>query len=150
MKKKYILFLFVLLLIHFISWSQKVENKNYPILVENFRILDKAFIQKDTLILNLLLHTNLSFGHSNGWLEKKPDLIQTLKTEKVTYLVIAPAGAAGIEHQTKNFITLRRNIDVAGLFEGTTFYTRLNVLEVWIKEAGKWQLLARQSVKRKE
>jgi hypothetical protein len=27
---------------------------------------------------------------------------------------------------------------------------KLNVLEAWIKEKGKWQLLARQSVKRKE
>jgi len=150
MQKKYKLLIWGILLIHFISWSQKLENNNYTILAENCTILDKAFIQKDTLTLNKLLHTNLSFGHSNGWLEKKSDLLQTLKTEKVSYLVIDPVGTAVIQHQTKNLITSRRDIDVTGLLEGTTFNMKLNVLEVWIKEKGKWQLLARQSVKRKE
>jgi len=55
-----------------------------------------------------------------------------------------------IQHQTKNLITSRRDIDVTGQLEGTAFNMKLNVLEVWIKEKGKWQLLARQSVKRKE
>ncbi|MDZ7614459.1 MAG: hypothetical protein U5K51_12740 [Flavobacteriaceae bacterium] len=97
-----------------------------------------------------MLHGNLSFGHSNGWLEEKSDLLQTLKTEKVIYLVIDPVGAVLIKYEAKDLITSRRNIDVTGLFEGTEFNLKLNVLEVWIKKAGKWQLLARQSVKRKE
>jgi len=149
-QKKYKLLIWGVLLIYFISWSQKVENKNNPILAENCTILDKALIQKDTLTLNILLHTSLSFGHSNGWLEKKSDLLQTLKTEKVSYLAIDPVGTAVIQHQTKNLITSRRDIDVTGQLEGTAFNMKLNVLEVWIKEKGKWQLLARQSVKRKE
>lgn len=150
MQKIYKLLICIILMTHLIGWSQKLENSKYAILTENCKILDKALIQKDTLTLNNLLHTNLSIGHSNGWLEKKSDLLQTLKTEKVIYLVIDPVGAARIQHQTKDLITSRRDIDVNGLFEGTVFNMKLNVLEVWIKERGKWQLLARQSVKRKE
>jgi len=55
-----------------------------------------------------------------------------------------------IQYQKKDLITTRRDLDATGLLEGKSFDLKLNALEVWIKERGKWQLLARQSVKRKE
>lgn len=150
MHKKYQLFIWVVMLLHFISWAQKIDNKPYAVIAENCKKLDKALVQRDTLTLNGLLHTGLSFGHSNGWLEKKTNLLRTLKTEKVSYLTIDQVSTAIIQYQKKDLISTRRDIDVNGLFEGKSFDLKLNVLEVWIKERGKWQLLARQSVKRKE
>jgi hypothetical protein len=150
MHKKYLLFIWLLLLIHFISWSQKIENKPYTTIVENCKMLDKALVQRDTLTLNRLLHTGLSFGHSNGWLEKKTDLLRILKTEKVSYLTIDQVGTVVIQYQKKDLLSTRRDLDVTGLLEGKSFDSKLHALEVWIKERGKWQLLARQSVKRKE
>ena len=150
MQKKYHLFIWALLFFHFISCAQKMENKHYAVIAENCKMLDKALVQRDTLTLNKLLHTGLSFGHSNGWLEKKTDLLRTLKTEKISYLVIDQVSTAGIQYQKKDLITQEGILDVNGLFEGKSFDLKLNVLEVWTKERGKWQLLARQSVKRKE
>lgn len=150
MQKKYLYFIWALLLFHLISWSQKIENKPYATLVENCKMLDKALVQKDTLTLNKLLHASLSLGHSNGWLEKKTDLLRTLKTEKISYLAIDQVGAVVIQYQKKDLITTRRDLVVTGLLEGKSFDSKLHALEVWIKERGKWQLLARQSVKRKE
>lgn len=150
MQKKYHLFIWAVLLFHFISWSQKIENKHYAVIAENCKMLDKALVQRDTLTLNKLLHNNLSFGHSNGWLEKKNDLLRTLKTEKVSYLSIDQVSTAIIQYQKKDLISTRRDIDVKGLLEGKSFDLKLNVLEIWIKERGEWQLLARQSVKRKD
>ena len=150
MQKKYKLFIWAILLFHFISWAQKIDNKPYTIIAEYCKMLDKAFVQKDTLTLNNLLHADLSLGHSNGWLEKKTDLLRTLKTEKISYLAIDQVGAVVIQYEKKDLITTRRDLDVTGLLEGKSFDSKLHALEVWIKERGKWQLLARQSVKRKE
>jgi len=150
MHKKYLYFIWAPLLFHFISYAQQIENKHDAVIAENCKMLDKALVQRDALTLNIILHTGLSFGHSNGWLENKTDLLKTLETEKISYLNIDQVGTAGIQYQKKDLISTRRNIDVNGLFEGKSFDLKLNVLEVWIKERGKWQLLARQSVKRKE
>ena len=150
MQKKYHLFIWALLFFHFISCAQKMENKHYAVIAENCKMLDKALVQKDTLTLNNLLHAGLSLGHSNGWLEKKTDLLRTLKTEKISYLAIDQVGAVVIQYEKKDLITTRRDLDVTGLLEGKSFDSKLHALEVWIKERGKWQLLARQSVKRME
>ena len=121
MQKKYQLFIWAVLLFHFISWAQKIDNKPYAVIAENCKKLDKALVQRDTLTLNELLHTGLSFGHSNGWLEKKTDLLRTLKTEKISYLAIDQVGAVVIQYQKKDLITTRRDLDVNGLFEGKSF-----------------------------
>ncbi|MEJ7672464.1 MAG: nuclear transport factor 2 family protein [Chitinophagaceae bacterium] len=50
--------------------------------------LDKALIAKDTVILKQLLNNAVSYGHSNGWVETKAEVIKDLVTQKLTYYKI--------------------------------------------------------------
>jgi len=112
--------------------------------------LDEALIRKDTTMLSGLLHANLTMGHSNGWLETKPDLLQTLASGELTYKTILKSSAVTVFHQSDSLAVTRRNIDVNGLLQENAFEVQLNVMEIWIFENNRWQLLARQSVNRKD
>jgi hypothetical protein len=112
--------------------------------------IDEALIAKDTSALGVLLHNDLTLGHSNGWLETKSDLQKTLIEEGVLYRSIELIGEPEIHFQSGHLISTRRDINVNGIFNSTPFEVKLNVLELWIYENGNWQLLARQSVNRRE
>ncbi len=47
--------------------------------------MDKAFIEKDTIVLKQILHNELSFGHSNAWIESKSELLGNLFNGKISY-----------------------------------------------------------------
>jgi hypothetical protein len=130
--------------------AQETELSDYEEISLKMSQIDKALIEKDTAALAYILHKDLTLGHSNGWIETKNDLLETLITEGVTYLNINNAESFTIHHTSENLISTRRKIDVNGLLNATPFEVKLNVLEVWICENESWQLLARQSVNRKD
>src|SRR5678816_455311 len=47
--------------------------------------LDKALLQKDETVLRSVLHDDLSFGHSNGWIQSKKDILNDFASGKLTY-----------------------------------------------------------------
>ena len=61
---------FLTIILFFISWIvvaqvDSVELKNA------MQKLDKALLEKDSLILAAVLHKEVSYGHSNGWVQTK-------------------------------------------------------------------------------
>ena len=42
--------------------------------------LDKALVTKDEKALLQLLHADVSYGHSNGWVQNKTDIINDLRS----------------------------------------------------------------------
>lgn len=142
----------ILSLLIFLTIACKHKQESFEkVVVENtMQTLDNALIQKDTLLLRKLLYDNLSLGHSNGWIETKTDLLQTLVTSGVIYHTIQISEPPIIKYKSENILTTRRDIDVDGIVNNTPFSVQLNVLEVWIQNNGVIQLLARQSVNRKK
>lgn len=147
MRKIIILSLLVFLTI---SCKQKQESFEKVVVENTMQTLDSALIQKDTLTLRKLLHDDLSLGHSNGWIENKTDLLQTLVNSGVIYHTIQISETPIIKYKSENILTTRRDIDVEGIVNNTPFSVQLNVLEVWIQNKDAVQLLARQSVNRKK
>ena len=47
--------------------------------------LDKALLQKDETVLKSVLHQDLSYGHSNGWVQSKSDVLNDFISGKLTY-----------------------------------------------------------------
>lgn len=143
---KKILLVSCCLFFHWMVFSQENPEKFFD---EHPHLLDRSLVNKDTLQLNKLLHSDLSLGHSNGWMENKQGLLQTLMDEGVIYKSIQPTGILEITHRSEKLLTTRRDIDVEGIVNDNHFSVKLNVLEIWTCENGYWQLLARQSVNRK-
>ena len=107
--------------------------------------LKDALIHKDTAALNQLLSPNLSYGHSNGWIENKQEMKADLYNGKITYISIIQAspriqitGIVAIARMTATF---------EAELEGKRLTFELEVMQVWLWQNNQWQLLARQSTK---
>lgn len=109
--------------------------------------LDKAMISKDEKALMQLLNVDVSYGHSNGWVETKTDILNDLKSGKLTYSKIENT-TLSIAAINNNWATVRTNtIATASTAAGTSVDLRLHVLQVWLKTKDGWQLIARQATK---
>jgi hypothetical protein len=107
--------------------------------------LNKALIAKDTVVLKQLLHRDATYGHSNGWVETKADVINDLVTGKLTYSKIDTKNVKWIVNN--NVATIRNSSEISFELDGKPGELNLHVLQVWLKTNKGWQLLARQSTK---
>ena len=107
--------------------------------------LDKALVAKDTVVLKQLLHKDLTYGHSNGWIETKADVIKDLQVGKLAYDKIESRDLQWTV--TNNIATMRSTTEVGFRLDNKPGELKLHVLQVWLKTNKGWQLLSRQSTK---
>lgn len=133
-----ILFLFTSLSL----FAQKQEAKALDKAIADF---DKALISRDSVALKTLLSNDIYYGHSNGWIETKKELIEDLYNGKLIYKTIVPK----IEHMQieGNSAAVRSYAEIDCVMDGTPMSFKLKVLQMWVWKNGHWELFARQSVK---
>ena len=107
--------------------------------------LNTALVQKDSSTLNKLLADQLSYAHSNGWIETKHQILEDLYNGVLSYNnitiitdSIAVDGDKGIVKLTGDFYVQMKGEDMK---------FRLNVAQMWVWENKQWKLLKRKSVK---
>jgi len=107
--------------------------------------LNNALVTKDTTVLKRLISSRIGYGHSNGWLQTKQDIIADFVSGKIEYKKIETAE----ENYTfsKKAVAIRSVTKVEGRINGSIFNMTLQVLQVWKKVKRNWVLIARQSVK---
>lgn len=116
------------------------------VLKESMQKLDKALLGKDNAALQLLLHKDLNFGHSNGWIQTRTDLLNDFNSGKLIYSKIENNNS-NIITLNKKWATVRTNTNAEGSVNGNAFKLTLHVMQVWMKTKKGWQLMARQSAK---
>src|SRR4029079_12570849 len=114
-------------------------------LKEAFTKLDKALVEKDTVALKELLHNNVTFGHSNGWVESKDDVVRDVKSGKLAYQTIKSDSITWKVETTWASVRSITKVEVA--VDGNKTELKLHILEVWLRTEKGWQLIARQSTK---
>ena len=107
--------------------------------------LDKALIEKDTVFLNSILSPQLTYGHSNGWIETKEEVKAHLYNGKLVYRSIKGEGPTVVIDGETGLVREEVTIDV--LLDGKAVNLKLSVLQVWVYHKGEWILLGRQSTK---
>ena len=108
--------------------------------------LDKALLQKDGVVLKSILHKEVSYGHSNGWIQSKDDILNDFKSGKLTYNNIQNNSSAIVKISEK-YATVKTNTNAEGVVNGTEFKLTLHIMQFWVKTKKGWQLIARQSAK---
>lgn len=124
-------------------WAGRNDKKQLEAAVNT---LDKALLAKDSAQLRTVLHRNVSYGHSNGWIETKQEVINDLFNGMLDYQQIKTVDTSQI-NVWENTGIVRSVISVTVAVEGKLLHLKLKVLQAWVYEKGKWQLLGRQSVK---
>src|ERR1700719_584216 len=112
---------------------------------QNVEALREALLKADKAQLERLGADQLSYGHSDGRVQNKAEVIDGVMTRKATVksinfpdLKIAVAGDAEVSphiYDPETETTAGANS------------VRVGTLEVWQKQGGNWKLLARQGYK---
>lgn len=139
--KRFLLSIFVLFVIN--SSFAQIDSVG---LKDAMQKLDKALLQKDEMVLKSVLHKDLSFGHSNGWVQSKNDVLIDLKSSKLTYKKIEN-NSSSIINISEKWATVKTNTNAEGMVNGNEFNLVLHVMQFWIKTKKGWQLIMRQSAK---
>lgn len=132
----------IFLLIPVIGFARKQDKKSISNAISSF---DAALVTKDSVALRTLLHDELRYGHSNGWIETKNDVIGDLFNGKLTYKKIKAQEPEIV--MEGNTASARTTVDIDVVLDGKPMNFNLKVLQVWVWKNKRWELFARQSVK---
>ena len=131
----------VLLLSAVVTHGQSDEEKVSTTLKE----FHQALVKKNIISINQQADKALSYGHSNGWVETKMEMIRNLETGYLNYhsykedsLQVTING---------NAANARFVADINVTLNGNPGNYHLKVLEVWVKKGKRWLLFARQAVR---
>jgi Domain of unknown function (DUF4440) len=124
-------------------------------------VLCGAFAQKEEVISTLkqfhqsmigknaakegFISDQLSYGHSNGWLESKEDFIKDIETSYITYHSYKEDSINVVVEG--NVAYARFVADIESTLKENRTTNHIRVLEVWVKQKNKWKLLVRQAVR---
>ena len=107
--------------------------------------LRNSLLTKDSVTLSDIISNDVTYGHSNGMIQTKAQLIHDLMTGVQDYKVIEPSDM--IIRVYDNNAVVNINVAVKMNFQSKPLDMNMRVLLVWVKVNGNWQLVARQSVK---
>ncbi len=105
----------------------------------------QALVNKNTVSINQQTDKALSYGHSNGWVETKADMIKDLETGYINYHSIKEDSIQIVING--NLAHARFVGDYNVTLNGNTNTFHLKVLEVWVRKGKRWLLFARQAVR---
>ena len=137
------LFSFICLVCFILGFTQNYSKKE-KVLLSKVSKLDSLMQNNDSKILELF-SADVSFGHSNGWVQNYQDFKTDFESGKVKYHSVNQLELRELKIKNK-FANIRRIIAVKGLYKNEIFEMKLSVLELWIRQKGIWKLWSRQSV----
>jgi ketosteroid isomerase-like protein len=99
----------------------------------------------DLKALDGILATDLVYTHSTGLIESKQQYLNKLKTGDQKYASIEHSGMRVQTFGTTGIITGK--VRMTGATKGVPFDNQLLMIHVWVKNAGRWQLVAHQTTR---
>ncbi|MBP6022136.1 nuclear transport factor 2 family protein [Ferruginibacter sp.] len=138
------LFFATLFICHFTCFAQTADEAK---LIETVKEFHQALVKKNTISLNQQTDKALSYGHSNGWIQSKKDLVKDFERGYISYQSFKEDSITVLMND--NIANVRFVADITATLGGTTVVNNyhLKVLEVWVKKGKRWVLFARQAVK---
>jgi hypothetical protein len=106
----------------------------------------QALVKKDTLAISQLTHPGLSYGHSNGWIENKTEMLKNNITRYIDYHTFTEDSIHAVVSGNVSCIRFIANIN-SNFAGNPPTALHLKVLEVWVMDHQQWLLLARQAVR---
>ena len=136
-----LLFSGLLFFVSLVCLAQTDEEK----LTITLKEFHQALVNKNTVSINQQTDKALSYGHSNGWVETKADMIKNLETGYIDYHGYKEDSLQVVVNGTMAHARFVADINVT--LNGNNGTYHLKVLEVWVRKGKRWILFARQAVK---
>lgn len=123
--------------------SAQTDEEKLSATLKEFHL---ALVSKNTVSINQQTDKALSYGHSNGWVETKTDMLKNLETGYTKYHSIKEDSLSVVINGNLAHARFVGDYTVS-LNGGATVTYHLKVLEVWVKKGKRWILFARQAVR---
>jgi hypothetical protein len=133
------------LIAFFLFLQQSFAQGDSVLVASAVNRLSLALTGNDTVELKSLLHPAVQYGHSNGWVQNRNEIVADMRSGKLKYKTITQKDIR-ISAQKKSAV-VREVVFVEGTVNEKPFTMELSVLQVWIKSKKRWLLYARQSTK---
>jgi hypothetical protein len=114
-------------------------------LLKTVKAFHQDLVQANTVSINQQTDRALSYGHSNGWVETKTELIGNLEKGYMRYIRYEEDSFRVAVNG--NLAHVRFLADIEAALDGQKGQFRLRVLEVWVKKGNRWLLFARQAIR---
>ncbi len=114
-------------------------------LINTSKEFHQTLINKKISSINQQTDKALSYGHSNGWIETKADMMKNLETGYIIYQSFSEDSIS--VSMNGNMASVRFIADIEATVKETAGNYHLKVLEVWTKKGNRWVLFARQALK---
>jgi len=132
----------ILFLLSVVCCSAQTDEEKLTVTLKEFH---QALVNKNIISINQQTDKSLSYGHSNGWVETKAEMMKNLETGYIIYHGYKEDSLTiTINDKMAN---VRFIADINVTLRGTNATYHLKVLEVWVKKSKRWVLFARQAVK---
>jgi len=121
------------------------QSRDTAAVVNALDKLEKALVAKDTNTVKSLLTEEVAYGHSNGWVQDKAEVVRDMASGYLAYLRIDRNSVSVDLHGDRAIVKERAS--VAGRRDGKDFAMEIFVLQLWSREKGGWRMMMRQSAK---
>src|SRR5205814_2080877 len=122
----------------FVSTVSAAAQKEEEKLISTMKEFHQALVQKNTVSINQQTEKSLSYGHSNGWVQNKNDIIKDFETGLISYQTYKEDSVQ--VSMSGNFANIRFVADINATLRGNAISNHLKVLEVWMKKGNRWLL----------
>lgn len=114
-------------------------------IASKMNLLTNALLQRDSLSLDRLLDSEVTYGHSNGLHQTKAEVIRSIMSRQHAYQKIDTRSMQ--IRMYRNTAVVNTQVSVSMELDAKALDLELDILFVWIQENGDWKLVARQSVR---
>ncbi len=137
--------LFALVLCMFAASAFAADPKTEKEIQASLNSWKQAMLNRDKAVFEKLYAPDLTYTHSSGKQENKTEAIDAVVRGKTRYDAVDITDTAirsyGNAAVAKCKVTIKMTTD------GTPSTVNLDILHVFIKNGGRWQLVARQAVR---
>jgi hypothetical protein len=137
-------FLTIVLLLNVVLANAQTTDEQK--LTSTLKEFHQALVKKNVVSINQQTDKALSYGHSNGWVETKTELIKNLETGYTNYKSIKEDSLQVTINENLAHARFVGDYEVS-LKGGEPVVYHLKVLEVWVRKGKRWLLFARQAVR---
>ena len=133
----------IILLFTSLTVVAQTDEEKLTVTIKEFH---QALVKKNTVFINQQTDKALSYGHSNGWIETKADMMKNLETGYTSYKGIKEDSLQVVINANVAHARFIGDYEVS-LNGGSPVIYHLKVLEVWVRKGKRWLLFARQAVR---
>ena len=133
----------IVLLLNVVFVNAQTNKEKFTTTIKEFH---QSLVKKNIISINQQTEKALSYGHSNGWVETKTEMIKNLETRYTSYKSIKEDSLQVVISGNVANARFVGDYEVS-LNGGNTVVYHLKVLEVWVKKGKRWLLFARQAVR---